>query len=497
VASTERDGATLALWRDVAVPLRDGTVTRADVYRPAGGEQVPAVLMRTPYNKERAVPSAVLDPATAVAGGFAVVVQDVRGTGASLGEFEPFVTEADDGVDTIAWVAAQPWCDGRVVMTGMSYVGIVQWLAAARRPPALTALTPTITTDSAAEGWSFRGGLLESGFLRTWIATALASPDERILDDLDAIAEGGDVEAIAPWSAPWFSEPVDSAYWAERSPAPGAVSADLPALVIAGWYDCFLAGSLRSFANRDAPRDRLIIGPWGHEPTLSHLVGERALGAAGAADSLGLRERALAFYRAALAGEDPPGPRVLAYVLGRRAWLELESWPPPRAHSVALQLAGYGVFRAGPGELPIARGGRRLQGGVPGGGFGPRDQRSLLEGGRVVRLDASVPVGGLLATGRVSVALKVAASGGEPRQWVAMLCLEEADGALVNLADGATTAPADTDEITLDLGDVCVELAPGARLALLVSGGLARRFPAPATASEQRVGEAVLTLTAS
>jgi len=78
-----------------------------------------------------------------------------------------------------------------------------------------------------------------------------------------------------------------------------------------------------------------------------------------------------------------------------------------------------------------------------------------------------------------------------------MLCLEEADGGLVNLADGATTAPADTDEITLDLGDVCVELAPGARLALLVSGGLARRFPAPATASEQRVGEAVLTLTAS
>jgi predicted acyl esterase len=497
VAAAGLDGATLALWRDVAVPLRDGTVTRADIYRPVDDQPVPVVLMRTPYNKERAVPSAILDPATAVAGGFAVVVQDVRGTGASLGEFEPFVTEADDGVDTIDWVAGQPWCDGRVVMTGMSYVGIVQWLAAARRPPALAALTPTITTDSTAEGWSFRGGLLESGFLRTWIANSLAKPDERILDDLDAIAEGGDVGAIAPWSAPWFSEPVDSAYWAERSPAAGGVSTKLPALVIAGWYDCFLAGSLRSFVNRNAPRDRLIIGPWGHEPTLTHLVGERALGASGAADAVGLRERALAFYRAALEGEDPPGPRVLAYVLGRREWLGLESWPPPGARSVTLQLSGSGSFRAGPAELPIARGGRRLQGGVPGGGFGPRDQRSLLEGGHAVRLDVAVPAEGLLAAGRVTTTLAIAATGEASRQWVAILCLEEADGALVNLAEGASTAPAGADEITLDLGDVCIDLAPGAQLALLVSGGLARRFPAPATASEQRVDGAIVTLTVS
>ena len=222
-------------------------------------------------------------------------------------------------------------------MTGMSYVGIVQWLAAARRPPALAALTPTITTDSVAEGWSFRGGVLESGFLRTWVASSLAKPELRILDDLDAVAEGGDVTAIAPWAAPWFSEPADSAYWAERSP--DAVSRDLPALIIAGWYDCFLAGSLRSFADRQGARDRLIVGPWGHEPTLTHLVGERALGSSGFSDVFGLRERALDFYRAALAGEDPPGPRVLAYLLGGRRWLELDSWPPPGARTLTLELS--------------------------------------------------------------------------------------------------------------------------------------------------------------
>ena len=124
--------------------------------------------------------------------------------------------------------------------------------------------------------------MLESGFLRTWIANALAPPELRVLDGLDAVAEGGgDLTSIAPWSAPWFSEPADSAYWAARGPAPGSVSDELPALVIAGWYDCFVGGSLRSFSRRHGPRDRLIVGPWGHEPSLTHLIGERALGSAG------------------------------------------------------------------------------------------------------------------------------------------------------------------------------------------------------------------------
>jgi hypothetical protein len=230
---------------------------------------------------------------------------------------------------------------------------------------------------------------------------------------------------------------------------------------------------------------------------LSHLVGERALGSAGAADILGLGERALAFYRSALAGEDPPGPRVLAYQLGGRRWLELEAWPPPRARPLTLELTGSGSFRAGPAELPSASGGRRLQGGAPGGGFGPRDQRPVLEGGYALRLDASVPAGGVEAAGRVTAALTVATTGEDPRQWVGILCLEETDGALVNIAEGACEAPARASEITLDLGDVCIELPPGTRLSLLVSGGLARRFPAPATAAEQRVESAVLTLTAT
>jgi putative CocE/NonD family hydrolase len=489
------DGATLALWRDIATPLRDGTLLRADIWRPAGGAPVPAVLVRTPYGKESEVPSGELDPATAVAAGFAVVVQDVRGMGTSGGSFEPFVNEADDGADTIEWAAAQPWCDGRVVMTGMSYVGAVQWLAASRRPPALVALTPTITTDWVAEGWSFRGGVLESGFLRTWIANTLVPLDVRVLDDLDAVAEGGDLTPIAPWSAPWFSEPADAAYWATLAPAPGEVSADLPALVIAGWYDCFIGGSLRSFARRDGARDRLIVGPWGHESSLTHLIGERSLGSAGSAEVFGLRERALAFYRAVLDGDDPPGPRVLAYLLGARRWLELDAWPPPGARSLRLKVPEGGTFRADPGGLPRVLGGRRLACSVPGSGMGPRDQRPLLDGRRALRLDIAPLDGGVVAAGPATATLGVASTGESSRQWVVILCLEEADGALINLAEGIAEAPADASEVTVELGDICVELQPGGRLALVVAGGLAGRFPPPAAPAEQRVEGASLVLT--
>ena len=489
------DGAALALWRELPTVVSDGTVLRADAWRPVTCEPVPAILVRTPYGKERAVPSGVLDPATAVAAGFSVVIQDVRGTGSSGGSFEPYVNEAGDGCDTIEWLAAQPWCDGRVVMSGMSYVGVVQWLAASRRPPALVALTPTITSDNLAEGWSFRSGVLESGFLRTWIAGSLAPPDLRILDDLDAVAEGGgDLTSIAPWSEPWFSEPADSEYWTARAPAPGSVPVDLPALVIAGWYDCFVGGSLRSFADRRSSRDRLIVGPWGHEPTLSHLIGERALGSPGAADIFGLRERALAFYRAVLDGREPPGPRVLAYLLRAGRWLELESWPPADARPVTLELSGGGAFRADPTALPRVRGGRRLQGGAAGSGMGPRDQRPLLEGDRALRLDLAPLAGALVAAGPASATLAIAASGDAARQWVAILCVEEAGGELVNVAEGIAQVPADAAEVTIELGDICVDLEAGARLALVVAGGLAGRFPPPATASEQRVESGALVL---
>ena len=107
----------LIIDRDVPVEMRDGTVLRADVYRPDSHEQLPILLQRTPYDKNAPRISALLlNPIRAASAGYAVVVQDVRGRFASAGDFYTFRHEPDDGYDTIAWVAAQPWSTGRMGM---------------------------------------------------------------------------------------------------------------------------------------------------------------------------------------------------------------------------------------------------------------------------------------------------------------------------------------------------------------------------------------------
>ena len=196
-----------------------------------------------------------------------------------------------------------------------------------------------------------------------------------------------------------------------------------------------------------------------------------------------------------LAGEDPPGPRALAYLLGARRWLELESWPSPDARPLALEVAG-GSFPAGPDAVPRVRGGRRLQGGVPGGGFGPHDQRPLLEGGHALCLSGNAPEPGLTAAGPATATLAVAASGAIRVSGSRSCASRRRRAARSSISPRVSPAPADAGEITIELGDLCIELAAGARLALLVTGGLARRFPAPASRSEQRVdgGELVLTV---
>jgi uncharacterized protein len=192
----------------------------------------------------------------------------------------------------------------------------------------------------------------------------------------------------------------------------------------------------------------------------------------------------LAFFRAVLDGEEPPGPRVLAFVLGARRWLELESWPPADASPASLPLAGSGSLAVDPAVLPPAVGGRRLQGGTPGGGFGPRDQRALLSHPGVARLDVRLERD-VLAAGPASALLHVSVDGAGERQWVAILCQEHPDGFLQNLAEGVALAPADASEVRVELGDVCVELPAGTRLVLLVAGGLRPRFPAPLSRATQ------------
>ena len=478
--------ADIRIEREVAVPMRDGVVLRAEVWRPDDGAAHPAVLVRTPYFKEDAAPLPVTDSRRAAERGFAVVLQDVRGRGTSGGSFEPFVNEEADGADSVAWTAAQPWCDGRVVMAGMSYVGATQWLAAAARPPALKAIAPTLSSDEFGEGWSLRCGVPEHGFLATWNAADLAAAPwldapERAWDDPAGLAE------IAPWSPPWWKEAAGSAYWRARSVAARRAEIDVPALFVGGWYDIFLAATLDGFARSRHPSDRLLVGPWAHDPLLSNLVGELNAGFAGAG-AVEAFPRFLDFYDAVLEGREPDAARACVYVLGGRRWLSLPEWPPPGAGALALPLRP-GSFAMRPDDPVPSLGGRGLLVQVPGWGFGPRDQRVLA--GRddvLVALHAEVPAATTLA-GPVRAELVVGEGGDQPSMWTVTLCIEQPDGRWHNLCEGVARSAAGDGAVTVELGDVCVDVEAGRRLVGLIAGSSFPRWPRPDRAATQAIAD--------
>jgi putative CocE/NonD family hydrolase len=113
VACSGPDRGSARVERDVPVAMRDGTVLRADVWRPWNGGTFPVLVYRTPYGKHNAA-EAYTTHLRAVERGYAVVIQDVRGRHASEGEFEPYRNEGLDGYDTIEWAAHQPWSNGKV-----------------------------------------------------------------------------------------------------------------------------------------------------------------------------------------------------------------------------------------------------------------------------------------------------------------------------------------------------------------------------------------------
>ena len=145
------------------------------------------LLQRTPYNKDNAADFA----RNAVARGFMVVVQDVRGRYTSDGEWYTFKHEIDDGYDTVEWAAALPHSNGKVGMFGGSYVGATQMLAAIGHPPHLAGICPVVTASNYHENWTYQGGAFEQWFNESW-TSGLAQDTLESRDHKDTNALVGD-----------------------------------------------------------------------------------------------------------------------------------------------------------------------------------------------------------------------------------------------------------------------------------------------------------------
>ena len=177
----------LLIEKDVDVPMRDGARLKADVFRPDDGGKFPAILNLGPYQKDKLwVPPDTLEekpnpymnwetvnPEWWVPRGYAAVRVDGRGSGKSPGQCEPWsLAEAIDFYDAIEWAAAQPWCNGKVGLSGISYFAINQWFVANLQPPSLKAIIPWEGFADLYRDALFHGGIL-SVFMTNWFTAHL------------------------------------------------------------------------------------------------------------------------------------------------------------------------------------------------------------------------------------------------------------------------------------------------------------------------------------
>ena len=353
----------------VPVPMRDGVVLWATVWRPAAPERVPVLVLRTPYGRDEDAtgPGFV---AEATARGYAVVVQDVRGRYESEGVYEPYRHEGRDGYDTIEWAARQPWSNGAVGTFGLSYPGAVQWLAAVERPPSLKAMVPAMTYATPETFW-YSGGVWDGSWLDwTWwniapdLRRRLGAPGPRTEAEVAAAWEREgprarrhrpmltlpDFQGVAPWYYEWMRHPPGDRWWdwARLEGRYDRVGAAV--LNLSGWFDEPYGpiGAVTNYTElvrargADSARTRLVLGPWTHgvEAVGRAQAGDRNFGPEAAMDYtatvLRWMDRHLKGIERDARGESP----VRVFVMGVNRWRSAERWPIPGTTADTLYLLG-------------------------------------------------------------------------------------------------------------------------------------------------------------
>ncbi len=483
--------------RGVDVPMRDGTTLRADVYLPTSTGPHPTVLLRSPYG--RGPGFAVTMAVPFAARGYAVVLQSVRGTFGSGGEFAPVVNEEHDGQDTVVWLREQPWFDGRLGTLGPSYLGYTQWALALDPPPELKAMILHIGPHDLAQA-----GMIDGAFQLTNLAvwTELLAHQERVswlrgivrlttaerrlaphfgVLPLQGLAErfGGNP---APWFDEWLAHPdLTDPYWDRYRATPAVHSSTVPALLIGGWQDWFVEQTLYQYA---VLRDRgvdvaLTLGPW------THLTIDAAVTAP---ESLAWLNTYLPVDGAPPA--EPRPDRVRVHVSGARTWRTMSDWQPAtsersfylapegRLSGDAPTAAGETTFTYDPMDPTPSVGGRILANSA-----GQRDNRALEARDDVVTFTTPPLRKPVEVQGGVRVRLVVESDNPYADLFV-RLCDVEPNGTSVNITDRLVRLdPAPGQEphagqrtVELTLVETAHRFRAGHRIRLQVSGGAHPRY---------------------
>jgi uncharacterized protein len=331
--------------------MRDGVRLRADIYRPDSVSSLPTLLYRTPYNARTQVHRESFEMSHFIERGFNIVSQDVRGRYGSEGEFTPFRSEGDDGADTVRWIRMQKWASSEVGMLGRSYAGTAQWLAAAAGAN-LYAIAPEVSVASPYDDWIYRSGEFRFDSVLDWILEDLVCTCElknrsrgceRCNLEQRQVRSTGEaresalelLQDSAPYFREWLDHPLRDAYWESVSVRTRMMSVSTPALVVSGWFDEFLSGTLadyvelrKSGASAEARRgSRLLVGPWTHlDRSGRHEIW--SFGACAGRPQL-TQEYANWFADNLRDQEAAISSRpVKLFVFGANCWASFDEWPP-------------------------------------------------------------------------------------------------------------------------------------------------------------------------
>ncbi len=342
---------------DVAVPMPDGVALLGDLYRPAADNRpLPVVLIRSPYG--RAGLAAVLFAAPLARQGFQVFIQSTRGTFGSGGQFRPFTSEREDGLATVAWLRAQPWCDGQVSMVGGSYLGHTQWAVAPYADPPLRSVSLNITAAKITTAFyehgapGIRNALNWTGLIgrqERGLASVIPGPRQtaRMRRALRKVPlQAADVDVAGAPVAFWrdftgHASPGDE-FWASADHDRADLTRLPPVSMVTGWWDLFVREQLRDYVAIRAAgvTARITVGPWLH-------------GDPGELKEITRQD--IAWLNHHLRGGPlPPGAPVRVFLQKASRWLDFETWPPPATVATACYLRGSGgLSRTGePGDCP-------------------------------------------------------------------------------------------------------------------------------------------------
>ena len=337
--------AGIDAWFNVQVPMRDGVNLSADFYLPKDlSGSLPVILSRTPYNNNE---DRFVDPCIFFAQqGYIVVTQDIRGRFDSEGQFYPWVNDYNDGYDTIQWIGSQPWCDGNVGMIGGSYVGNVQWQAAAMGSSYLKAIVPRVIGDDLHGSPHYQGGAFQLGWSATWSFRMSGRTAQNIdkynwdqlfmtlpLKDLPT-AGGKDI----PYFLDWISHPDYDDYWKKLAIKERYEEIKIPVLQVGGWYDFFTDGTFKNFVGMrerggsELARNnqRVIVGPWVHAASIETHAGAVDFGKGSVQDLNAAELRWFDHWLKGMPnGVDQDAP-LRIFVMGINQWRDEYEWPLAR-----------------------------------------------------------------------------------------------------------------------------------------------------------------------